>query len=110
MTAAIRENVRKATTQGAWNGYSFRFMALPPKSKAIRNILLSFLAYLGLITVLCTGAYLEAHSTVILPMAYELTEEGEPVEGTDSWFGCTDDCLDEYDPFDVHDGDSIFFI
>ena len=83
-----------------------------PRGRAARNILL---AYLGLFTVLCTGAtlgslaYIEAHSTVVLPIAYELIEEeedGEAVEGTDSGVGCVDDCLD---PGEGELGESTLF-
>lgn len=96
---------------------TYRATHATPHSQAIRNVLLSFLAYLGLVTVLCTGTYLANHSTGIRTMssgviAEEANDDDDNgvVEGTDSGVGCIDDCLGDDDPFDVRAGDSIFFI
>lgn len=74
--------------------------------KARRNILLAFLAYVGFVVLLACSAYLFE--------PWGLYGDAETIEWaedyTDSGVGCVDDCLDPIDPFDVHAGDSIFFI
>ena len=80
--------------------------------KARRNILLAFLAYVGFVVLLACSAYLfepwGLYGEAIAPD--DCSEMGEVEAGTDSGVGCIDDCLDGYDVFEVHDGDSIFFI
>ena len=80
--------------------------------KALRNILLSFLAYVGFVVLLACSAYLfepwGLYGEAIAPD--DCSEMGEVEAGTDSGVGCVDDCLDPIDPFDVHAGDTVFFI
>lgn len=74
------------------------------RSTQLRNMILSFSAYVGFVLLLTIAAY------ALEPVQEDWFYLEHGNDGTDTGVGCVDDCLDEFDPFEVHAGDSVFFI